>query len=236
MKILINYADGAFQESKKNNLISGIYTGGFDSVIGHSRQDISEKFFKENEKILSLERGAGFWLWKPYIIKKTLESITENDILFYSDAGAVFVQNLTPIFDKILEDKKGIVAFELAGNHTERQYTKREVLKFFDMDNEEILNSDQRMASFIGLRKTSTSLDFIDYYLECCTNENLILDVKSKENQHDGFIDHRHDQSIWSLLVKMDKITTLPDPTQWGIKHNQSSVEDCFIEHHRNRK
>ena len=28
------------------------------------------------------------------------------------------------------------------------------------------------------------------------------------------FKEHRHDQSIWSLITKKNKVTILPDPTQ----------------------
>lgn len=33
-------------------------------------------------------QGAGFWVWKPFIILKELEHLEEGDYLLYTDAGA----------------------------------------------------------------------------------------------------------------------------------------------------
>ena len=32
-------------------------------------------------------RGYGYWLWKSYIIKKTIEKMSDDDILLYLDCG-----------------------------------------------------------------------------------------------------------------------------------------------------
>ena len=32
-------------------------------------------------------QGAGFWVWKPFIILKELEHLEEGDYLLYTDAG-----------------------------------------------------------------------------------------------------------------------------------------------------
>ena len=35
-------------------------------------------------------RGYGYWLWKPYIVKKTIEQMNDGDILLYLDCGCEF--------------------------------------------------------------------------------------------------------------------------------------------------
>jgi len=35
---------------------------------------------------LSRRRGAGLWLWKPYLINRTLATMEEGALLMYSDA------------------------------------------------------------------------------------------------------------------------------------------------------
>ena len=90
MNYLINYADLAFYESRKQNSLSGIEMG-FDAVIQYKKEHIDEEFLTKNELILSRQRGAGYWLWKPYFIAKTLREVQEGDIVFYSDAGSRFI-------------------------------------------------------------------------------------------------------------------------------------------------
>ena len=91
MNLLINYADGCCYNSRRNNSLSGIDVG-FDSVIQYNKIDIDDRFFNKNRDILSRSRGAGYWLWKPYFILKTLNAVSDGDVIFYADAGSTFVK------------------------------------------------------------------------------------------------------------------------------------------------
>jgi hypothetical protein len=45
-------------------------------------------YWKKHGKFtLNNHRGFGYWLWKPYIINKLLEKLSEGDILIYADSG-----------------------------------------------------------------------------------------------------------------------------------------------------
>ena len=234
MYVLINYADGAFIESRKQNSNTGLCYG-FDSVIEYSRDDIDLDFVLKHKSVFDMERGAGYWLWKPYIIHDCMSRSGDGDIIFYSDAGASFIKNMTPLLDRVLESDTDIFAFRMAGNHKEKEYTKRETLEHFDMYTEDVLNSDQHMASFMCIRNSDKSRAIVKEYMECCENSNLLLDAENIENEHEDFIEHRHDQSIWSLIVKKYGVMTVPPACQWGLRHNQTTQDDFYIEHHRTR-
>src|SRR6266498_5640911 len=103
MKLLINYANDVFRESQKINSITGKEIGLFDQVISYSPKDIELDFFRKNRKILIQKKGNGYWLWKPYFIKKTLETLDYGDYLFYSDSGSYFINPITPLIDISLE-------------------------------------------------------------------------------------------------------------------------------------
>ena len=70
----------------------------FDNVICET-DFINDDEFKvalKNTKfssIYNIEKGYGFWLWKPYIIYKHLCKLNDNDILIYSDPGGNFPIN-----------------------------------------------------------------------------------------------------------------------------------------------
>jgi len=233
MKYLINYADLGFFNSRLTNTITGIQAG-FDAVIQYKKEDIDASFYEKNEHILSQRRGAGYWLWKPYIIHKTLEMVSDGDIVFYSDAGSKFIKKADPIFSA-LQNEMGAVAFKMAGNHKENEYCRKSVVQQVLGETESVLNTDQNMASFIGTRKCESSLEIIKTWLDLCQNSDLILDKPSGAEEFLDFKDHRHDQALWSLLTKKMSIPVLPDPTQWGIHHGQTKESDFFIEHHRKK-
>lgn len=236
MNILLNYASGRFIESQLKNCISGLETG-FNVIYKMSDRDIDEKFRKENDKILSQRRGAGYWLWKPYFIDRMLHTMTVDDILFYSDSGSVFIANMNPIFSEIRQDEKGIICFTLAGKHIEKHWTKRDLMKHMDLLDSKYTDTPQRMASFLGVRRTQFSHFFFKEYLNLSTNYSLISDEPNSDGWVEpGFNEHRHDQSIFSLLTKKHEIKMLPDPTQWGLHHQESKQTDHYIFHTRDPK
>src|SRR5437762_81793 len=109
MKILINYADRKFYESQKKNSMTGLNVGGFDKVIQYSRKDIDPEFCNKNKHIINYPKGAGYWIWKPYIILKTLENTKEGDYIFYCDAGSHFVNSIDHLIKQMEQD---IMPFE----------------------------------------------------------------------------------------------------------------------------
>ena len=99
MKVLINYADDLFLSSQKLNSQTGLEVGGFDQVVSFSPSDIDPSFYSANRKILGQKRGNGYWLWKPYFIKRMLDNVKMGDYIFYSDSGAYFLQSIDPLIE-----------------------------------------------------------------------------------------------------------------------------------------
>ena len=212
MKILLNYAsNGRFIQSQLANSQSGL-AAGFNVVYSMSNTDIDRDFAESNKDILSQKRGAGYWLWKSYFLDRLVWQIDEHDVLFYADSGSIFIRNMQPIFDTILNDRSGVVAFNMSGGHLEKYWTKRDIFRTTDTDSDVYKNTPQRMASFIGVRGTAFAKSFIREYLRLCCNAHLITDTPNVDGWVEpDFKDNRHDQSIWSVLTKKHEITTLPD-------------------------
>lgn len=231
--ILLNFANNNYSNSQKRNSASGIIHG-FDTVHQCSPADIDKNFAQQYQSILNQPRGCGYWLWKPYFISKYLDQMNDSDVLFYSDSGSDFLKNIRPILNRCRDDDNGLLSFELAGKHKERQYTKRDLFIAMKQDTCEYTDTDQVMASFIVIRKNKFTIEFMKEYMRYACDEHLITDTKSKTPNYPEFIDHRHDQSIYSLLCKRYDVTRADDPTQWGQKHKQAPASSQYIWHRRN--
>ena len=98
-------------------------------------------------------------------------------------------------------------------------------------------DTPQRMASFMAFRGTKFAKNLSEEYLNLATNEHLITDEPNRDGWAEvGFHDHRHDQSIWSLLTKKHEVVTLADPTQWGVHHGENTEADQYIIHTRDSR
>ena len=68
------------------------------NIIVFDKANINKNFIKNHKNILSLKRGGGYWLWKPYIINDTINKINNDDILFYIDSQYYFIEEFTNLF------------------------------------------------------------------------------------------------------------------------------------------
>lgn len=171
-----------------------------------SPADIDPRFRQEHEELLSAQRGAGYWLWKPYFIDRLLKQLPLNDTLVYCDSAIVFMGSVQRLLDRMGQAEQDIL---IAGEgFTERQFTHREVFRLMHLDEPEYTDSPQRFASMLAFRVTAWSRDFAGQWLSFARDPRLISDpADSLGTANDPeFVDHRHDQSIFSLLSKRHRL------------------------------
>lgn len=218
MKVVINYANSSYIQTQRYCSETAFKKGGADKVIEYGPENIDEDFKNTYSCILNCSRGGGYWLWKPYIIKKTIDLLNEGDYLFYVDSGSYFINSLDMIISCMEENDDDIISFAVP--FKEKQWTKRAVLQYFNCDNKpEILESCQRLATFIFMRKTKRTVNIVDKYLEAATHDMLITDeLYESVTERAEFIENRHDQSIFSLIAKTENIPLYRDPSEYGIQ------------------
>lgn len=200
-RIHINYANLKYFKSQEYCTQTALQAG-FDETYSYRYNDMDKDFIRDNFKVLSESRGSGYWLWKSYFIKKTLDKLNHGDLLVYSDSGSYYINSIQPLVDKILLEESGVLSFELLGLF-EYQYTKKDAFTLMECNEEKYINTSQREATYIWLIKNDFTVHLIDEYLKYSQNENILSDIPNVSgDNYPGFIDHRHDQSIWSLLMK----------------------------------
>ena len=215
MKILINFANGAFKEQRKYNSLTGKKIGKFDKIIEFSPLDIEASFYGENWEILGNSKGGGYWLWKPYFLLKTLNEAEYGDYIFYCDAGSYFVKPIDLLIEFAKANKEDMLIFEQPLLNV--QYAKKEFIHELRLNNSEWAYENLALAGFILVKKTTENLKFIEEYLNMCTSKSLISDPESGQRQHPEFISHRHDQTILSYLVWRNNIKMYRDISQYGF-------------------
>ncbi len=202
---LITYANEIFVDkqkdlAKKCNL--------YPDWISHSYapSDIEKTLLYEHYKdILNQKRGAGYWLWKPWIILNTLYEADENDVIFYIDAGDIFDESIDKfIKEEIVSSDKDI--FCIVGDRINEDYTKRDCFVGMGCDNAIFHNCLQLEAGVLIIKNTAYAKNFIKQWLQYCCDSRLLTDIPNQlglEN-FESFKDHRHDQSILTNMVYAD--------------------------------
>ena len=92
--------------------------------------------------------------------------------------------------------------------------------------NVDIFNSIMHQATFIILIKNNRTTEFIKEWYSIMCNYHLIDDTPSELKNDASFIEHRHDQSVFSLLIKTkypdfnEKNNVIRDTTPFLLSRN----------------
>ena len=199
--VLVNYASPEFEPYRTINRITGLRAG-FDECLSFGPADIDDDFASENDAILSQPRGAGYWLWKPYFVSRVLSEVDYGDYVFYCDSAVHFVGSVAPLLELARHHALSMVLF--GEGFRESQYTKRDAFVLMECDSPEFSSTPQRFASYFLLEKTEATIEMVSAYLRFARDSRILTDQENEMGypDHPDFVDHRHDQSILSLLSK----------------------------------
>lgn len=216
MKIhLISYGDDRYSFQREKFRTEAISSSFFDEVKMFSPRDLDHDFITRYREILNMRRGGGYWIWKPYLIKKYLDNVKDGDILIYCDAGCTINANgrkrYHEYLDQLISSATGIFGFKL--HFKAYEYTKQEIFDYFQSP-EEVLNSNLIVAGILLFRICAHSLMVIDKWFKTLEDDPwLFTDQLALINRHDGFIENRHDQSVYTVLVNTYGADIIPDET-----------------------
>lgn len=227
---LITYADGNFEKAKQRLCKEAYGTGWFDTVKGFSPNDLSDEFKNTYKDILKMKRIAGYGIWRSYIITQTLDNMNDNDILIYLDAGCSINKNGKKRFYEYIEmlnDETPIISFQMP--HLEYKYTTKEIFEYFNVSNkEEITNTGQILDGILVMKKNDKLADLINLWGKALNDNPLLFTDYYNNNQNAGFIDNRHEQSIFSVIRKMYNPLLLEDETWFTPFGNKESLQYPF--------
>ena len=216
-KYFLVYDDGTHTYYIEQLLNSVKEFGKDFEIIVFKKEEIDENFKNENKEILEMSRGGGYWLWKPYIVNEILKKINEGDYLFYMDSMYYFTEDFTFLYQDFFNKKDDLIFLENdfliwenkpneSPNHM-KNLCKMDVIKKYNM-HQKILseNANEYWAGCFILKKTSRTVFLIKEWLKMCCNKHDLTDEQSNIQNLYEFHDHRHDQSLLSILLHKNDI------------------------------
>jgi len=169
-------------------------------------------------------KGHGLWLWKPWVILEVLNKVQDGDIVFYLDAGCTVHTSISSsaCYQRYLNHIRDHGNLIFQQKYTECCWTKNEVAQYFQL-NEDEMNSGQILGGIQGHLVNETSRRLVEQWLHACALDSgrLLIDVKSHNKEDVRFVSHRQDQSIFSSIVKREKLQLVQDETFFHPKWNR---------------
>jgi hypothetical protein len=160
---------------------------------------------KHSDFILKNKRGYGYWVWKSYLIKKTLEEMNDGDILLYLDAGLeIDFRKKELLNEKFKIVKKDYIMGTKVLNRfgPEKKWCKMDLILHLNMLDNKYLNTQQRQGGAIMFLVCENTRNLVNEWYDIVCHYDLLNDSPSNKKNLNCFKEHRHDQSIFSLLTK----------------------------------
>lgn len=242
---LVTFADKKLAKALKRVKKQANSMGCFANIFTFNEDDLSFSFRRKYQDYLSNHiRGYGYWCWKPECIKMALDVISEGDFLLYIDAGCHLNKKglirLQEYFNLLSKTSNGVLAFQAITPTLENskikydgrklfeqfnyQWIKGDLLEYFDVkNNPNFTHAEVIGAGIILVKKCAHSQQIINEWSSVIEESfSLIDDTPSSSPNMPGFIEHRHDQAIFSLLCIKYKVLTISAYEYWYPKRGIS--------------
>ena len=223
-KVFIAYADAALAYSLKRIGRQARRLKVFDEVILYTPDDLSDEI--KAHPLMQYRRGGGYWLWKPWLIHKTLCEHEPGDIVVYADAGSTLRKS--PEWKRLFElmENYDTLCFQYAETVPEfarwgnactkiKYWTKKSMLSYLDdyFHDSGYRENCKIMGGLLFMKNPDNSL--LRHWLDFSLNHpDLVVDPTPKEmkDQEPGFAYHKHEQSIITAFAYYDKtVCTIPE-------------------------
>lgn len=235
MKVFLTFASSSWHKARSRIIRQAQRLAVFDAVYGYEEADLAASFrVRYREKLVNGTRGFGYWCWKPQVILQALEKMSEGDILQYTDAGchlnSAGKARLEKYFEIAARTASGILAFQATTptyplpdlpceplDLMEYRWVKGDLLDYLGVrQNLAIVQTPTIGAGVIFVRNCDASRRIIRKWAAVVDEDfHFIDDTPSTSPNLPGFVEHRHDQSIFSVLCKMYGVETLSAYEYW---------------------
>ena len=211
---LVTYATPRFRLRQLVLGISAKINGVVDTVTSWNPERLLEAGFEERCKDIKLvERGSGFWAWKPFIIQRRLAEVPVGDVVFYCDVGRTYPfklleTSMAPFFKWLEAEGQSIMpGIRIPWKGPMSVWTKRGAFVAMRMDSPEFHRAAPIQASFSFWKAGSESMRFVGHWMDLCAQRSLISDDLVTDDNYpelSDFYEHLQDQSLLSLCCFKD--------------------------------
>lgn len=182
-------------------------------------KDIPEFYKLHRDFIKRNQRGFGYWLWKPEIVARELDLLKDGESqILYADVGCTLnlSKSAKSRFANYVEltALHGNLFFRLQGENSREAWIKKEVLDALAIP-QSSLSRNLIAATAFMLSDSESNKKLLRNWGHLCIQDEyrLLVDSSSSNGESQKFQEHRHDQSLLSLLEETETMFVLDDET-----------------------
>ena len=204
---------------------------GYSSFRVFSSENFTDEFRSENHSTLNLERGSGYWLWKPFFYLHLTRQLDSQEVIHYFDAGTI--PKLSSEKYASLSSDNRIHVWSIRDSRLS-DWIEPRVLE--ELNANQFKDYPMIQASGILSRNTEELTRILEEWLRQCKEPRLLRpETLDGYQKMPGFIWHRHDMSLFTILVYKNPEAffihgTHPsdDVSNYYFQHRNENIKDIF--------
>lgn len=189
-----------------------LYGSEFEKIIDYNELFIKATgFYKENMQMFQYDKYFGYFLWKPFLIDYTFQTMPQQYVL-YCDSNLRFTNFRA--FEADFKQQMARQGMYLVKhqNFTNKDWTKRDAFILMQSDNERYWNAHQFWTPLLGFSRATIPQTLLYDYLAYCKIPQIVTELPNEFGENlPGFREHRWEQSVLSILVEKYGLTGTPD-------------------------
>jgi hypothetical protein len=201
----VTFCDSKYARTRERIRREAVASGYFEEVRALGEGDLGEGFWSRHaDFVRGNPPGFGYWLWKPYVILKTLQEMREGDVLVYADGGCTINPGCRARLEEYAETAKSNRGIFFPGNTSGKsnlgQWTKGDLLAAFpDVDP----SWPMVHAGVNVICNTEYARRFVEKWYELAASDGYryIDDSPSRLPNRPDFRENRHDQAVVTVLL-----------------------------------
>lgn len=201
-KIYITFGGSVYDGTTKRIVEDGPKLGADAVWVYDDLWITQQEFYRQNKWLWEHphKRGFGWYAWKPFIIIDALSRMHDGDIVLFTDADTYPVKDLSVLFDTCT--KEGAMFFEVT-DASNLAYCKRDCYIVMGQDQEKYHTAQAAVARFMLFKKgdwrsNQLLMEWLSYSVNPLANT---FDKSVLGKELDGFVEHRCEQAILTLLA-----------------------------------
>ena len=199
----ISFGSDAEYQEQSRHIVSGLsrlYPGSLYKV--YKPEHLPPQF---QDYARSHRRGYGYWIWKPWIIRRTLRLLRPGDVLMYVDGRFGLAASAASV--GWLDEFAANAEFDLAAwqlKFPEKHWTSNDLIaRFGSLGRKDISDSGQFAGGLHAWRVNQRSMRLAHLWCEFMVKHPASCrDGPFRLPNDPAFVENRHDQSVFSLIVK----------------------------------
>ena len=202
------FADAKYAKTLQRITAEAKAFGIFDELYPYDESMLGEAFMRRNREFMQTNpRGYGYWVWKPFVVQEVLKRMKPGCFLVFTDVGCTIqkagMKRFLEYVRLLNENNKHMLGFQM--HHTEGAWTKGDLFHFMNATAAGLESTGQIISGIHVTRNSPEGRALASRWRTIMQDHpQLITDAPSVQPNFPGFIEHRHDQSVLSMLLKTE--------------------------------